>query len=164
MAAQRPCRAGKARRGARRAAHLSPVMAGLVPAMTMVRVMRADRSSMRGCGALHTPDPRPAAWLARLRTTRPVLQPSRHVIELLDIAVADREHALPVGAMHDAHGQAERIGEPFLQRGRVRIRTYQAGFAHIARLPLPICTRHLLDLAHVKALLDDHLRELFGVR
>src|SRR3954462_6405621 len=85
-----------------------------------------------------------SAWSPLRRTRlcrpshRPGLKPPRNIVELLERAIPNRNHTLAIGAMKDAHRKPERIGQPFFQRGRVRIGTHAAGAPHLARLLLAI--------------------------
>src|SRR4029077_15333973 len=159
-------------------------MAGTSPAMTKLRDRAAPASLV-----LQTPYPRPlvrvvagallqfarhlldlAAHLLLPRTRRcgaddrSRLQPPRDVVELFEIAIADRQDALAVGAMNDAHREPERIGEALLERRGIRIGTDAAGAAHFARLLAAVAARHLFDLPHIQSALDDQLGEFLGIR
>src|SRR5215475_1246470 len=90
------------------------------------------------------------------------LQQPRDLVELIEAAVLDVHRALAV-AIIDRDLEADRIGEPLLQRHGV-------GALAIARLRLAALAvrlaaiaRQVLDLAHVEPALDDLLRELIGV-
>src|SRR5437763_323885 len=114
-------------------------MAGTSPAMTS-RELRRTRG--------------------RRSDNRSRLKPSRDVIELLEVAIADREDALAAGAMRNAHREPQRIGQSLLQCRGIRIATDASRAPHLARLPLSICARHLFNLTHVQAALHDQLGEL----
>ena len=90
------------------------------------------------------------------------LDPADHLVELLERLVADL-HLAALAAMRDRDREAERIGEPLLQRERVRVllaaRAARCGLAGRRGALL----RHRLDLAHVQALRDDRLRQRFRI-
>src|SRR5262249_36779701 len=97
--------------------------------------------------------------------SRLAFEPPRHRIELIEIAVVDVHHAL-LAAMVDHDLQAERIGDPLLERDGVGV---LAGARPAAlRLTSPFVlvralTRPFLDLPDVQPALDDLQRELLGV-
>ena len=80
------------------------------------------------------------------------LQPPHHVVELVEVAVADHKRAAAFAVL-DGDAEAERVGEALLQRQRVGVlRALGARFAIFClRLAawLGQCAGDLLDLAHV---------------
>src|ERR1700733_7650804 len=64
-----------------------------------------------------------------------LFQPLDHVIELIEITVADAERAATAAALIDTDGQAERICQAFLRGERVRILGCRAVRAPAACFP-----------------------------
>src|SRR5437762_2615160 len=61
----------------------------------------------------------PASCAVAGPTARSALvQPSQHVVELIETAIVDLQHA-PVAALIDRHGQAQRIGHAPLECNRI---------------------------------------------
>ena len=95
---------------------------------------------------------RRASWLSRLR------QPPHHLVELLEVAVADLHGAAGI-AVIDGDGEAERVADALFQRERVGVLGLAAAAARLLRLALrhALVMRQRLGLAHVEAFLDDAL-------
>src|SRR5580700_2068400 len=86
-------------------------------------------------------------------------QPPHHLVELLEVAVADL-HAAAGVAMVDADVEPERIGDALLERDGVGVLGLTAaGGARLLRLALrhALFMRQRLGLPHVEPLLDDLL-------
>src|SRR6185437_16377015 len=84
-------------------------------------------------------------------------QPPHHLVELLEVAVADLHGAAGI-AMVDTNSEPERIGDALLQRDGVGILGLAAaGSPRFLRLAFrhALFMRQRLGLAHIEALLDD---------
>src|SRR5206468_11516284 len=98
-----------------------------------------------------------AMLLAMTRRSAPLRQPSHHLVELFEVAVADLDGAAGV-AVVDGHGKTEGIADALLQGNRVGIFCLPAAAApSLLRLAFrdTLFMRQLLGLAYVEPLLDD---------
>src|SRR4051794_38335586 len=89
-----------------------------------------------------------------------LFQSSQHVIELIETAIVDLQHA-SVAAVIDRDGQAERIGDAPLERKRIG--ALQRAFADGLARFLPAVLRQRLDLTHVEPAIDNLARHLLGI-
>src|SRR5271170_7361276 len=99
---------------------------------------------------------------AALSSTSVLLfQPTQHVVELIEIAVADGENAAAL-AMIDADSQTERVGNALFKRDHIGVFVRpHARFAPVLLSLfafLPDRARYCLDLAHIETASDDFFR------
>src|SRR5262245_27006821 len=106
-----------------------------------------------------------ASWPVTTRLTSRgmasmLLQPPQHVVELIEIAILNLQHAA-LAAVIDPHGEAERIRQPALERNRIGI-LHRALLDRLARVRRTLL-RQRLDLSNVEPALDDLARHLLRI-